>query len=87
MCHIQVQYSQYTVNPALSSHLKIDKTKVLMENVGLMNVESIAEYSPRSILQYFWPALSNNRYWKLIFGVLFERPLKAGFTVHVIDVP
>ena len=36
--------------------LKIDKTKNIMTNNGLMKVESIAEYSkgsPWSILQYF----------------------------------
>ena len=37
-----------------------------MENGSLMKVESIAECSKGSILQYFWPALSNNRYWKPI---------------------
>ena len=31
---------------------KIDKTKILMTNCSLMKVESIAECSPRSILQY-----------------------------------
>ena len=34
-----------------------------------------------SILQYFWSALSDNRYWKPIFGLLFEWRLKTGFTV------
>ena len=42
-----------TVKPVLSSHSKIDKTKVLMTNGSLMKVESIAECSPWSILQYF----------------------------------
>ena len=42
-----------TVKPVLSDHLKIDKTKFLMENGSLMEVESIAECSPWSILQYF----------------------------------
>ena len=42
-----------TVNPVLSGHSKIDKTKVLMANGSLMKVESIAECSPWSILQYF----------------------------------
>ena len=42
-----------TVKPVLSSHLKIDKNKVLMENDSLMVVKSIAECSPWSILQYF----------------------------------
>ena len=37
-----------------------------------------------SILQYFWPALSDNRSWKPIFGLLFEWPLKTGFTVLVL---
>ena len=41
------------VKPVLSGHLKIDKTKVLMENGSLMKVESIAECSPWSIQQYF----------------------------------
>ena len=36
-----------------------------------MKVRSIAECSPWSILQYFWPALSDNWSWKPIFG-LFE---------------
>ena len=51
----------YTVKPVLSSHSKIDKTKTLMTNGSLMKVKSIAEFSPWSILQYFWPALSNNQ--------------------------
>ena len=42
-----------TVKPVLSGHLKIDKTKVLMENGSLMKVKRIAECSPWSILQYF----------------------------------
>ena len=35
-----------TVKPVLSSHSKIDKTKVLKTNYHLMQVESIAECSP-----------------------------------------
>ena len=42
-----------TVKPIFSSHSKIDKTKILMTNGSLMKVESIAECSPWSILQYF----------------------------------
>ena len=42
-----------TVKPVLSSHSKIDKTKILMTNGSLMKVASIAECSPWSILQYF----------------------------------
>ena len=59
--------STYTVKPVLSGHSKIDKTKGLMANGSLMKVESIAECSPWSILQYFWPALSDNRSWKSFF--------------------
>ena len=51
--------------------LKIDKTKILMTNISLMKVESIAECEHSGILQYFWAALSNNWSWKPIFG-LFE---------------
>ena len=61
--------------------LKIDKTKVLTTNGSIMKVESIAECSPWTILQYFWPALSNNWSWKPIFGLPFEWPLKTGYTV------
>ena len=46
-------YLAYTVKPVLRGHLKIDKTKILMTNSSLMKVKSIAECSPRSILQYF----------------------------------
>ena len=58
-----------TVKPVLSGHSKIDKTEILMTNGSLMKVKSIAECSPWSILQYFWPALSNNWCWKPIFGL------------------
>ena len=49
-----------TVKPVLRGHLKIDKTQILMTNGSLMKVKSIA------YLQYFWPALSDNRSWKPI---------------------
>ena len=43
-----------TVKPVLSGgHSKINKTKILMTNGSLMKIESIAECSPWSILQYF----------------------------------
>ena len=47
---------------------KIDKTKILMTNVSIMQVKSIAECFQGSILQYFWPALSDDWSWKPIFG-------------------
>ena len=59
-----------TVKPVFSRHPKIDKTQILMRNGSLMKIESITKCSPWSILQYFWPALSN-LVLKNIFG-LFE---------------
>ena len=53
----------HIVKHVLSSHSKKDKTKILITNGSIMKVESNAECSPRSILQYFWPALSNNWYF------------------------
>ena len=55
-----------------------------MANGSLMKVKFIAECSPWTILQYFWPALSNNWSWNPIFGILFDWLLKTGFTVPVI---
>ena len=57
------------------------KNLILMTNGSLMEVKSIAECSLWSILQYFWPALSDNWSWKPSFGLHFEWPLKTGFTV------
>ena len=51
--------SQYSIT-CLKQLLKKDKTKILITNGSLMKVERIAECSPWSILQYFWPALSDN---------------------------
>ena len=41
-----------------------------MTNGNLMKVESIAECSPWIILQYMWPAFSDNWFLKTIY-VLF----------------
>ena len=48
-----VHVDRYTVKPVLSDHSKTDKTNIKMTNGSLMKVESIAECSPWSILQYF----------------------------------
>ena len=45
--------TKHTVKPVLSSHSKIDKTKILMNKGSLMKVESIAECSSWSIQQCF----------------------------------
>ena len=67
-----------------SNHSKIDKTKILMTNGSLMKVRRIAECSSCSILQYFWPALSDNWSWKTIFGLFqsgcFRQVLLYSFT-------
>ena len=42
-----------TLKPVLSGHSEIGKTKILMTNGSLMKLETIAECSPWSILQYF----------------------------------
>ena len=47
-----------------------------MKNGSLMKVESIAECSPWSILQYFWPTLSDNRNWKPVFLFFMSDRLK-----------
>ena len=63
------KYTKANSKTCVKRPLKIDKTKILMTNGTLMKVKSIAECSKGSILQYFWPALSNNRSWKTIFGL------------------
>ena len=69
------------MKPVLSSHSKIDKTKVWKPCGSLKQVKSTAECSTGSILQYFWPALSDHPSWKPIFWLSFEWSLKTGFTV------
>ena len=64
-----------TVKPVLSGHSKIDKTKVLMENGSLMKFESITECSILLTCIKRYSVLKTN------FCVLFEWPLKTGFTV------
>ena len=55
-----------------------------MTNGSLMKVESIAECSVWSILQYFWPALSDNLSWKPILG-LFESDSFTQVLLYVTD--
>ena len=52
-----------------------------MTNDNLMEVESFVECSTWSILQYFWPALSDNWSKKPIFGLLESDRFCTGFTV------
>ena len=71
-----------TVKPVLNVNSTIDKTKILMTNGSLMKVESIAECYPWSILQYFWPALSNYRYWKPILVSFLSGRLRQVLQSH-----
>ena len=84
MTGIEEEEDTCTVKPVLSGHSKIDKTKVLKTTGSLMKVTKYCRMLSWNILQYFWPALSDKRSWKPIFGLLFERPLKAGFTAYPI---
>ena len=70
-----------TVKPVQNGYSKIDKTQILMTNDSLM-VKSIAECSPWSILQYFWPALSDNWSWNHYFWSFWEWLFYKGFTVE-----
>ena len=60
-----------------------------MTNGGLMKVESIAECSPWSIMQYFWLALIGNLSWKPIFGLFdsgrFRQVLLYLFNNFLLD--
>ena len=53
----------------------MDKIKVLKTDYCLIQDKSIAECS-KSILQYFWPVLSDNQSWKPIFGLLLSGRLR-----------
>ena len=64
-----------------SGHSKIDKTKGLKTDGSLLKVESIAECSKGSILQYFPPSLSYRLSLRSLFLSIFEWLLKTGFTV------
>ena len=50
----QISKEDTVLETVLSSHSKIDKTKILLTNGSLMTVKSIAKLSSKgSILQYF----------------------------------
>ena len=60
----------YTVKPVLSDRFKYTKQSDI-----LMKVESITDCIQWSILQYFWPALGDNRYWNSILLFVLSDPL------------
>ena len=49
----EIERTYNSVKPVLSGHSNIEKTRTLMTNDSLIKVDSIAECSPWSILQYF----------------------------------
>ena len=69
-----------TVKPVLSGHSKIDKTKFLKTNGSLMkdrkHGQKYCRMLQESILQYFWPALSDNRSWKPILVFFWSGRLR-----------
>ena len=58
-----------------------------MTNGSLMKVESIAECSPRSILQHVWPALSHNQFDYHYFVFLRVAVLYRFYTILVKNNP
>ena len=56
-----------------------------MTNGTLMKVKSIAECSPWSILQFFWPTLRDNWYKKLIL-VFLRAAFLHRLTVHCSNI-
>ena len=74
-----LRYAYNTVKPVLSDHSKIDKTKVLKTNGGLMKVKSIAECSLGAFCNTFDLHYAMIGLTKTCFGLLFEWPLKTGF--------
>ena len=83
--HMTVTWQQYQCNnlfiiysnikPVLSSHSKLDKTKVLMTNGSLMKVKSIPECSPSAILltcieqivlEYHFGLFENDHFWQVL---------------------
>ena len=57
------------------------KVKKYCRMLPLEHSAIFSECSLWSILQYFWPALSENWSWKPIFCLFWEWPFYTGFTV------
>ena len=74
LIHKQLTFKLNYSNTCVKRHSKIDKTNILMTNGSLMKDQRIAECSPWSILQCFWPALSYNWSWHRAL----KRILKTG---------
>ena len=85
LSHITITIIPYTVEPVLSCHSKLGKTKVLYTNGSLMKVESIAECS-REHSAILMDCIKRKSVLKIILGLLFERPLKTGFTVYYCNL-
>ena len=91
VCEICFWYSKTCVKRPLKNR----QIKILMTNDSLMKAKSIAECSPLSILQYIWPALSDNWSWKPIFDLfesdhftqvlLYIKELKSCYILYIIE--
>ena len=80
---VNTMRNTYTVKPVLSSHSKRTQKMVFNTDYCLMQVKSIAECSPWSILQYFWPSLSYHFSIKMFVFSIIKWPLAIDFTVCV----
>ena len=80
---VNTMRNTYTVKPVLSGHSKRTQKMVFNTDHCLMQVKSIAECSPWSILQYFWPSLSYHFSIKMFVFSIIKWPLKIDFTVCV----
>ena len=65
-----------TVKPVLGGHSQKDQKWVLKTNYRLMQVNSIAESSKGSILQYFQPALSYHMAFRPLFCLFLSGRLR-----------
>ena len=72
--------SSFTIKPVLSSHSKIDKTKVLKTNGSLMG-RKYCRMLPFEHSAILLTCIKQYSVLKTHFGLLFERPLKTGFTI------
>ena len=70
--------TQYTVKPVFRGHRKRRPKFVFKTNYRLMQVKSIAECSPWSILQYFRPSLSYHLSLRSLICLL-----KTGLAVYL----
>ena len=74
---VYIQTLFYYRKPCLKRSLKKTPKLVSNTNYRLIQVKSIAECSPRSILQYFRPSLSYHLFLRPLFYPFIKWPLKT----------